>query len=178
MPNDNFAGAEKALSEKGEFSSYTSGTSMYPLLRTHRDIVIIKPPHFPLKAGDTPLYRKKGKQQLVLHRILKVQGEIYVIRGDNTYFKEYVAKKDIVGVLDGVLRNANTKKCKYINCNTDKGYKVYVFFVRLFFPFRFLWKRILEPVLLKIRHLIKVIICKIFKLNPKKSFKENLKNKK
>ena len=147
MKKDNYAGAEKALSENGEFSSRTRGTSMYPLLREGKDIVVIKPPVFPLKKHDVPLYGRKNYDKLILHRIIKTpKNSVYVIRGDNTYEKEIVNETDIVGVLSGFFRNG-----RYYACSGIK-YSLYVFFMRLFYPVRYVWKKALRPLLSKIKH--------------------------
>ncbi len=147
MKKDNYAGAEKALLENGEFSSRTRGISMYPMLREGKDIVVIKPPVFPLKKHDVPLYRRKAYDKLILHRIIKTpKNGVYIIRGDNTYEKETVKETDIVGVLSGFFRNG-----RYCGCSGAR-YGVYVFFMRLFYPARYVWKKALRPILSKIKH--------------------------
>ena len=125
-----------ALEKKGEFHSFTKGPSMRPMLRARKDIVIITKPTRELKKGDVPLYKRNNYEFLVLHRILKVEDDHYVIRGDNTYSLEHVPKDYVVGVLKAFYRNG-----KYINCETSKGYKFYVKFIRLVYPFRFLWHK-------------------------------------
>ena len=86
MPETEFKNAEELLKTQDEVMTRTKGISMRPLLRQGRDIVVIKRPMFPLKAGDVPLYRVKGKNELVLHRILKVREDgVYIIRGDNLF---------------------------------------------------------------------------------------------
>ena len=60
--------------------------------------------------------------KLVLHRILEVGADSYVLCGDNQYIKEYGVKKEqVLGVLEGVYRDE-----KYIDCKKSSGYKVYV----------------------------------------------------
>ena len=60
--------------------------------------------------------------KLVLHRILEVGADSYVLCGDNQYIKEYGVKKEqVLGVLEGVYRDE-----KYIDCKKGRGYKVYV----------------------------------------------------
>lgn len=139
----------KSLEEKGEFFSYTKGVSMQPLFRQGKDIVIIKKPDRELRVGDVPLYKRANYDFLVLHRILKVRENDYIIRGDNTYKLEYVPKDYVIGVLKGFYRGG-----KYHDCETDKGYKAYVFFNRLDYPFRYLWKIIIRPILGKIKRAI------------------------
>lgn len=83
----------------------TVGDSMFPMLRDRRDTVIIEPVKGRLKRYDLPLYRRPNGQY-VLHRILKVKPEGYVICGDNRYVKEdSVPEEWILGVVTGFYRN-------------------------------------------------------------------------
>ncbi len=94
---------EQVLNDEGILVSTTSGISMYPLLRDRRDTVIIKKPTGRLKKYDVPLYRRGD--QYVLHRIIKVLPDSYIIRGDNCEAKEYgITDSQIIGVLDGIYR--------------------------------------------------------------------------
>lgn len=139
----------KALETSGEFISRTRGVSMQPLFRQGRDLVVITKPEGELKKGDVPLYKRRNYDFLVLHRIIKVRENDYVIRGDNTYSLEYVPKDFVVGVLKEFYRDG-----KYCNCNTDKRYKRYTKYIILSYPLRFLWKFRIRPILSKIKHLI------------------------
>lgn len=137
------------LKTEAEVASLTVGCSMQPMLRQHKDIVVIERINRPIKKYDVVLYQKDKIEKLVLHRVLRVKKDHYVIRGDNTYALEYIPKGDIIGVLKEFYRDG-----KYYNCETSKGYQVYVVFMRLFYPFRYFWKRLLRPILAKIKHLI------------------------
>lgn len=129
---------------------FTSGASMRPLLRTHKDIVVIARHHHPLKVSDVPLYQKKGTQKLVLHRIIGIMHDgTYIIRGDNTYHKEYVPQDDVVGVMTSLYRGG-----KYIDCASSKWYKIYVITNRIFYPVRWLWKTKIRAFLGKIKRKI------------------------
>lgn len=144
---------EQVLEEKGEVMTSTAGISMYPMLRHRRDMVVITRIERPLVRNDVPLYRL-GSGKLVLHRILKVTKNGYIIRGDNLMHKEYnVTDDNIIGVLKAFYREG-----KYYDCATHKGYKAYVFFNRVSFPLRFLkhhiWDRCLHPFLSKVKHKI------------------------
>lgn len=115
---------EEELKEKGVLVYTNVGTSMRPLIRQGKDVMIIK--RFDncckLKKMDVPLYKRENGQY-VLHRIIKVTKDGYVIRGDNTYSNEYgVTDHQIIGVLTGVIRNG-----KEISVNSF-GYKVYSYF--------------------------------------------------
>ena len=142
--------ADKALEISDEVSILTSGISMRPMLREHRDIVIIERVKRKLKKNDVPLYRRANCDKLVLHRIIKVTDNGYVIRGDNLFTNEYdVTDEDIVGVLKAFYRDG-----KYYDCATSKLYHIYIILNRIGYPFRYLWRIKTKPFLAKIKHLV------------------------
>ncbi len=93
---------EEVLEAQGMYVSTTVGVSMYPMLRDRRDTVVISPCRERLKKYDVPLYRR-GKDY-VLHRVIGVEPDGYIIRGDNCLKKEYVKEEQIVGVLTTFFR--------------------------------------------------------------------------
>lgn len=139
---------EQALNENGEVVACTSGISMYPMLRHRKDMVVIETVKRQLKKYDVPLYRlNSGK--LVLHRILEVRPDVYVIRGDNLLHKEYVKPEQIIGVLKAFYRNG-----KFVDCAESRKYQVYIFCMRYSFPLRYAWKSWIRPILGKIKRVI------------------------
>ena len=123
---------EEEINEKGKIIFTNVGRSMFPLIRQDKDIMIIEKVNGRLKKYDVPLYhRDSGKY--VLHRILKVRENDYVICGDNCYIKEYgITDSNIVGVLTAIMRDGKEIKI------TDLKYKIYthlwcdLFFIRAF----------------------------------------------
>ena len=105
---------EQLLAEQGKFVYPNVGTSMMPLLRQHRDLMIIeKRPDGDLKKYDAVLYNRDGKY--ILHRIIAVHpalenGETtYDIIGDNQWhIEKNVKDRQIIGVLTGVVRDGKT----------------------------------------------------------------------
>lgn len=141
---------EEQLKTNESVAALTSGASMYPLLRTHKDIVVISKPTHPLNIGDVTLYKKQGVKKLILHRIIgKMPDGTYIIRGDNTYSKEYIPQGDVVGVMTALYRGG-----KYIDCKNSKTYKIYVAINRLFYPVRYVWKTKVRVFLSKIKRKI------------------------
>lgn len=121
---------EEQLAKNGKLIYTNKGDSMMPLIKQDRDLLIIIPAEGRLKKYDVPLY-KRDSGQYVLHRILKVRHDDYVICGDNRYNREYgITDKHIIGVLSGVVRNG-----KEISVNEWK-YKLYVHLWCDFFPLR------------------------------------------
>lgn len=95
---------EDVIKENGVYVSTTVGVSMYPMLRNRRDTIMIKPVAGRLKRYDAPLYRRGD--DYVLHRIVAVKPEGYVICGDNCMKREYnITDQQIIGVLDGFYRD-------------------------------------------------------------------------
>ncbi len=111
---------EEVIERNGKLIYTNVGDSMMPLLRQNRDLLIIEKPNGRLKKYDVPLY-KRDSGQYVLHRILKVRKDDYVICGDNRYTKEYgITDRHIIGVLTGVVRDGKELSM------TDKKYLLYV----------------------------------------------------
>ena len=90
---------EEILTREGFYVSTTVGMSMWPMLRNRRDRIVLSPVgEERLSRYDLPMYRR-ADGKYVLHRIIAVRDGEYVIRGDNTYQKEYVKDGQIVGVV-------------------------------------------------------------------------------
>ncbi len=142
---------EKALAERGIYASKTEGVSMQPMLVQGRDTVIIKKPEFPLKKFDIPVYHRGT--EYIMHRIIKVEKEGYVICGDNCIRLERdITDADIVGVLAAFYRNG-----KYVECGGDEDIKFAKRAVRTY-PLR-----LLKNLFFRILYTLKAIIKRIIK---------------
>ena len=111
---------EQALKACGSFVAPAKGESMRPLIRPGRDLVEIsrKGPER-CKKHDVALYLRDGKY--VLHRVLQVRPDDYVMAGDHQIYKETgVTDEQILGVLSAVIRNGRRVAV------TDRGYRCYV----------------------------------------------------
>ena len=85
------------------------GISMLPMLRQRRDVIIVrkKGPER-CKKYDVALYIRPP-HDYVLHRVVEVRDQDYVILGDNCLNKEYgIRDEDIIGVLTAFVRNGKT----------------------------------------------------------------------
>ena len=110
---------EENLAQNGVHVSTTSGYSMYPMLRDRRDRVVILPVDGKrLKRYDLPLY-KRPNGKYVLHRILRVKEDHYIIRGDNTYQLERVPFDWVIGYVDEFYRNG-----KHVSA-ASRSYRLY-----------------------------------------------------
>ena len=119
---------EEMLADYGMIAYTTKGRSMEPLFHQGRDIVIISPPNGRLKPMDVALYRR-GKAY-VLHRVIEVTEDGYLIRGDNTYALERVPEEAVIGVLTGFKRKGKDYSVE------DAGYLRYVRFWCAVYPVR------------------------------------------
>ena len=137
------------LLETDGYLIYTNvGVSMLPLIRQKRDIIEIHAKgNNRCRKYDVVLY-KRGEKYL-LHRIVKVHPDDYVIVGDNCIWREYGIKDDqILGVMTRVVRDGKS-------ITTDNIlYKVYV---HLWVDFYYIRATILYTKLLfhNIKHKIK-----------------------
>ena len=111
---------EEEIARTGKLVYPNVGDSMMPLIREKRDLLMIERVSGRLRKYDVPLY-KRDSGQYVLHRILKVRKNDYVICGDNRWQKEHgITDRHIIGVLTGVVRDGKTIPV------TDWKYRCYV----------------------------------------------------
>lgn len=121
---------EDEIEKNGRIIYTNVGDSMLPLLRQRRDLIIIEKPGGRCKKYDVPLC-KLDSGRYVLHRILKVREDDYIICGDNRWRCEYgITDRHIIGVLTGFVRDGVTYSVN------DRRYKLYVHILCDFFPIR------------------------------------------
>lgn len=138
---------EEIIQHDGKLIYTNKGDSMMPLIKEGRDLVVIDKTDGRLRKFDVPLY-KRDNGQYVLHRIVRVRKNDYVICGDNRVNLEYgISDRHIIGVLTAVIRNG-----KELSVHSKK-YKAYVYLWYMLFPVRF--------VIIKTRNLFRKIRKKI-----------------
>ena len=96
------------IEKNGVYLSAPQGDSMKPFIRGDRDVVAMKRIERPLKKYDVILYEKEDGRS-VIHRILKIEGDLLFVRGDNTFYRENVKREDVLAVMDYVLLNGRKK---------------------------------------------------------------------
>lgn len=111
---------EEYLKKNGHMTYKFSGCSMNPMLKEKRDLfTVAAKTEERCKKYDVVLY-KRPPEHYVLHRIVAVKKQDYVILGDNCISKEYhITDEDIIGVLTSFVRKGKT-----ISVN-DLRYRVY-----------------------------------------------------
>ena len=110
---------EAYLAQNGSMTYTNVGESMLPLLRQGRDLFTVKQKGPERCAvGDVVLYRRENKY--VLHRVVEVRENDYVILGDNCVNREHgISDADILGVMTGYVRKGKTHSV------SDRGYRLY-----------------------------------------------------
>ena len=124
---------ERELDKYGVYASVTSGTSMRPLFKTHRDVIIVRKPQGELKKYDVALYRAQTGEMYILHRVIGVGDDVYLIRGDNTFVVERVRKDRVIGILTEFNRAGKKHSVE------EFGYKLYSRMWHYIYPVRYVW---------------------------------------
>ena len=150
MSNYEFAdtAVESELRDSGVYISVTKGTSMRPLFKTNRDVVMLKKLEKEPVKYDVVLYRDAVGKYL-LHRIIRITPDSFIIRGDNTFLRERVSKDRIIAVLTEYKRKGKKHSTR------DFGYRLYCRAWNFIYPIRFICH--------KIWCLARVLYHKIFK---------------
>lgn len=121
---------EEEIKKSGRIIYTNVGDSMMPYIKQGRDVLVISEVNGKLNKYDVPLY-KRDSGQYVLHRILKVRENDYVICGDNRWNKEYgITDRHIIGILTGVIRDGQEIPV------TSRKYRIYVHLWCDLFPLR------------------------------------------
>ena len=140
---------EEYLKKNDSLTYYNVGTSMMPLLKQGRDLFTVeKKTGERCKKYDVVLYRRPPAKY-VLHRIVEVRENDYVILGDNCIRKEYgIRDEDILGVMTSFVRKGHLVKCN------NRFYRIYSVICvaawplrKILYPVKALVKKILQPIL-------------------------------
>ena len=142
---------EDLLNEKGYIVYTNTGYSMLPLLREKRDIIEIKKKdRSRCNKYDVILYKRRG--QYILHRILKVLPDGYLVAGDHNAFVDSKVTDDmILGTMTKVIREG-----KQITPDTV-CYRLYVHLWCDAYPVRMLLiksKRKIWYIFSRIKHIV------------------------
>lgn len=141
---------EQELAQKGTLIYTTVGFSMRPFLRSGQDLMVIegkKGSRF--RTRDVVLYRRNSGKY-VLHRIMAVRKDDYVLCGDNCWDLEPGIRDDqILGVLTAVIRDGERKEV------SDFDYRAKVFAWWLLYPVRY--------VVFRLRTLVGIVWKKVKK---------------
>ena len=109
---------EKRIEDEGFLVSNIKGISMLPFLKQNEDNVVITKIDKPIEKYDIVLYKSKGNY--VLHRVISINGDDLIIKGDNTISNENVNIKQVLGILKAKYNNKG-----YFEINSDINKKYY-----------------------------------------------------
>ena len=115
-----FADIESALESEGRYVGMTSGVSMLPMIKSGKDVVVIRKKGKRLGVFDVALY-KRSENVYVLHRVIALTDTGYIIRGDNCYENESVDENSVIGVLETYFKGEK---------QVDLGGKKYLNYVK------------------------------------------------
>ena len=99
----------------GAISFVPNGVSMWPIIKNRGQSVIIEKKQGRLKRFDVAFYQRDNGN-CVLHRVMKVTDNGYIMCGDSQFALEIVDEDKVFGVMTGFY-----KKDKYIPV-TDEDY--------------------------------------------------------
>lgn len=127
---------EDVLERDGSLTYANVGGSMLPLLRQGRDLfTVTKKGAARCRVGDVVLYRRPP-DAYVLHRIVEVRPEDYVLLGDNCVRREYgITDADILGVMTDFVRDGRAHSV------TETAYRAYTAFILKTAPIRIVCKK-------------------------------------
>lgn len=88
----------EVLEEKGVLSFTPNGNSMWPFIKNHKQSVVIEKISRPINRLDVLFYiRPDGTY--VLHRVVEVCGDGYLMRGDSQVISEKISKESALGIM-------------------------------------------------------------------------------
>jgi signal peptidase I len=84
MPSAAFAILMTAVLDKSApFRFQAAGFSMTPFIRSG-DVITIAPTSAPIRFGDVVAFENLSSGKLVVHRVVRVSSDSYIIKGDNS----------------------------------------------------------------------------------------------
>ena len=135
-----------ALENQCDVKFTVTGNSMYPLLRHGLDSVVLTSGKN-IKKYDIILYKRQN-DVYVLHRVVKIKGNVLFLCGDNEQEIEYpVYDSQVIAKVKGFYR-----KDRYFSCSC-LWYRLYSIFWVFVLPRRYLIIRLLGKIVRAIKRL-------------------------
>ena len=123
------------LKTNGTIAFVPNGDSMWPFIKNHNTTVVIVLKKARLERYDVAFYLRENGS-VILHRVLEVLDDGYIVCGDGQINKEMVKEQNVVGIMHGFYKGkefVSARDAKYIK-KVDKWYnkKSRNFRIRLF----------------------------------------------
>lgn len=142
------------LKQDGYVVAIPTGSSMWPMLRAKHDSVVLEPLQGRLQRRQVALVQQ-ADGQYVLHRVVEVHDQDYLLCGDNQWIPApHAGDAQIRGVVSGFFRGS-----RYIACNS-RLYRFYSWLWcsvwpvrRIFLRFFALVRRISNLLVGEVQHL-------------------------
>ncbi|MBQ7153750.1 MAG: S24/S26 family peptidase [Clostridia bacterium] len=99
--NANVLLLKKIIEKKGSITIQVSGNSMWPYIE-NGDYVELELRDY--HEGDVLLF-KYYTEELLVHRLIRIDGDSLLLRGDNAFRIEHITSKEVVGVIVNVIRH-------------------------------------------------------------------------
>ena len=132
---------DEALSQGKDFSFTPTGSSMLPMLDGVNDTVTLTRKPKKLKKYDVVLYKRRRDNALVLHRVIRVDGDSYTMSGDSQrYFDEDIPYGDVLAVMKSFTHNS-----KEISANSF-FYKIYSRYILIKKYIRIMYSKIAKKI--------------------------------
>ena len=96
---------QEVLARDGKLVYKNKGDSLLPLVREGRDLVVIEPYAAAPRKYDVAFYQRDNGAY-VLHRIVGIRKDGYVLCGDNQWKREFgVREEQLLGRMTAVIRD-------------------------------------------------------------------------
>ena len=102
------------IEKNGVIGFVPGGNSMWPILKHRGQSVVVKQKTQRLKKFDVAFYQRSNGA-FVLHRVMDVTNDGYVMCGDSQLVYEKVSEEQVFGVMEGFYSGKN-----YVECSDEK----------------------------------------------------------
>lgn len=132
LSSDDLISLLKATLDKGSCCRFVvKGFSMHPFIKS-KDVLTISPVgNKRLAIGDVVAFISERPKQLIVHRIVKVTDDFYMVKGDNSLCSDgLIPKEDILGY---VVKQKRSGKDVCFGLGSEKYVIAFISFYTHFF---------------------------------------------
>ena len=97
---------QDVLARGALFRFQAKGRSMSPFVKDQDILTLTTPNQKPPAVGDIAAVRRRDRNALIVHRIVKISQDGYLLKGDNQRKPDGVfPNNDIIGIVSSIKRN-------------------------------------------------------------------------